>query len=173
MSTRGCVIALLVVAFVAGLDHTIVAAAGVRIGLLLDDPAGQGWITTAFLISSTVAGPLFGGLSDQFGRKNPFLAALALFVAGSALCSAAGSLPWLAVCRAVQGLGAGGMLALISVLLADLVPARERPRYGARFLTVFALATLLGPPIGGLFADRAELLGLAGWRWAFLVNVPL
>ncbi|MFI5888947.1 MFS transporter [Actinoplanes sp. NPDC051513] len=159
--------------FLAALDQTIVASAIRTIGDDLHGLSMQAWVTTAYLITATISTPLYGKLSDIYGRKRFLLAAITIFVLGSAACSFATSMYLLAGCRAVQGLGAGGLFSLALAIIADVVPARDRPRYQGYFLGVFGMSSVLGPVIGGFFAGADEILGIAGWRWVFLVNVPI
>ncbi|GIF18684.1 hypothetical protein Ate02nite_14140 [Paractinoplanes tereljensis] len=159
--------------FLAALDQTIVASAIRTIGDDLHGLSMQAWVTTAYLITATISTPLYGKLSDIYGRKRFFLAAITIFVLGSAACSFATSMYTLAGCRALQGLGAGGLFSLALAIIADVVPARDRPRYQGYFLAVFGMSSVLGPVVGGFFAGADEILGIAGWRWVFLVNVPI
>ncbi|MFD0520334.1 MDR family MFS transporter [Paractinoplanes durhamensis] len=159
--------------FLAALDQTIVASAIRTIGDDLHGLSMQAWVTTAYLITATISTPLYGKLSDIYGRKRFFLAAITIFVLGSAACSFATSMYMLAGCRALQGLGAGGLFSLALAIIADVAPARDRPRYQGYFLGVFGMSSVLGPVIGGFFAGADEILGIAGWRWVFLVNVPI
>ncbi|WP_298993117.1 MDR family MFS transporter [uncultured Pseudokineococcus sp.] len=159
--------------FLAALDQTVVSTA---IRTIADDLQGydlQAWATTAFLITSTISTPLYGKLSDIYGRRPFYLGAIAVFVLGSALCGVSTSMYELAAWRAVQGVGAGGLMSLALAIIADLVPPRERSRYQGYFMAVFGTSSVLGPVIGGFFAGRADILGLDGWRWIFWVNVPL
>ncbi|AEV88259.1 EmrB/QacA subfamily drug resistance transporter [Actinoplanes sp. SE50] len=159
--------------FLAALDQTIVASAIRTIGDDLHGLSLQAWVTTAYLITATISTPLYGKLSDIYGRKRFFVTAITIFVVGSAACSFATSMYQLAVFRAVQGLGAGGLFSLALAIIGDLVPPRERARYQGYFLAVFGASSVLGPVIGGFFAGADEILGLSGWRWVFLVNVPI
>ncbi len=159
--------------FLAALDQTIVATS---IRTIADDLKGlehQAWATTAYLITSTIVTPLYGKLSDIYGRKPFFVAAITIFVAGSVLCTFAMDMTQLAVFRAVQGLGAGGLFSLALAIIGDIVPPRERAKYQGYFLAVFGTSSVLGPVIGGFFAGADSILGIAGWRWVFLVNVPI
>jgi EmrB/QacA subfamily drug resistance transporter len=164
---------LLLATFVASLDVTVVSAALYRIGESLNGLTAQAWVTTAFLITSTISVPVWGKLSDTHGRKPLFLAAIAVFLTGSALCALAVSMPMLAACRAFQGIGAGGMLGLTSAVLGDIVPPRERGRYGAYFVSTYAVASVAGPVTGGALGGQRTLLGVDGWRWIFLINLPV
>jgi EmrB/QacA subfamily drug resistance transporter len=159
--------------FLAALDQTIVSSAMRVIADDLHDLAGQAWVTTAYLITSTIVTPLYGKLSDIYGRKRFFTAAILIFLFGSILCTFATSMPMLAGFRAVQGLGAGGLFSLALAIIGDIVPPRERAKYQGYFLAVFGTSSVLGPVVGGFFAGQATLLGITGWRWVFLVNVPI
>ncbi|HET7398297.1 MAG TPA: MDR family MFS transporter [Intrasporangium sp.] len=159
--------------FLAALDQTIVASAMRVIADDLKDLAGQAWVTTAYLITSTIATPLYGKLSDIYGRKKFFVFAITVFTIGSMLCTLAWSIPSLAAFRAVQGIGAGGLFSLALAIIGDIVPPRERAKYQGYFLAVFGTSSVLGPVIGGFFAGQESLLGVTGWRWVFLVNVPI
>jgi EmrB/QacA subfamily drug resistance transporter len=159
--------------FLAALDQTVVATAIRTIGDDLHGLSLQAWVTTAYLITSTIATPLYGKLSDIYGRKPLYLLAIALFLFGSLLCGSATSMYQLAAYRAVQGLGGGGLMSLAITILGDLLSPRERAKYQAYFLAVFGTSSVLGPIIGGFFAGADAVLGVTGWRWIFLVNVPL
>lgn len=159
--------------FLAALDQTIVATSIRTIGDQLNGLSLQAWVTTAYLITSTITTPLYGKLSDIFGRKPLFIWAISLFIAGSALSAFANSMFMLAAFRAVQGLGAGGLFTLALAIIGDIVPPRERSKYQAYFIAVFATSSVLGPVIGGFFSGQASILGLDGWRWIFFVNVPI
>ncbi|MEW1748777.1 MFS transporter [Streptomyces angustmyceticus] len=159
--------------FLAALDQTIVSTS---IRTIADDLHGlseQAWATTAYLITSTIATPLYGKLSDLHGRKPYYLAAITIFVVGSVLCTFSTSMTELAAFRAVQGLGAGGLMSLALAIIGDIVPPRERARYQGYMLGTFATSSVAGPLIGGALAGQDQLLGITGWRWVFLVNVPI
>jgi EmrB/QacA subfamily drug resistance transporter len=159
--------------FLAALDQTIVTSAIRTIGDDLHGLSIQAWVTTAYLITATISTPLYGKLSDIYGRKRFFLAAITIFVIGSAACSFATSMYMLAGFRAFQGLGAGGLFSLALAIVGDIVPPRERAKYQGYFLAVFGTSSVLGPVIGGFFAGAHSILGITGWRWVFLVNVPI
>src|SRR5438477_3451524 len=159
--------------FLAALDQTIVASAIRTIGDDLHGLSIQAWVTTAYLITATISTPLYGKLSDIYGRKPFFLTAITIFVLGSAACAFAQSMYVLAAFRAFQGLGAGGLFSLALAIIGDSVPPRERARYQGYFLAVFGTSSVLGPVIGGFFAGSAPILHVTGWRWVFLVNVPI
>ncbi len=159
--------------FLAALDQTVVSTA---IRTIADDLQGydlQAWATTAFLITSTITTPLYGKLSDLYGRRPFYLFAIGVFVVGSALCGLADSMYSLAAYRAIQGIGAGGLMSLALAIIGDIVPPRERSKYQGFFMAVFGTSSVLGPVIGGFLASQDSLLGITGWRWIFYVNVPL
>ncbi|WP_235486243.1 MFS transporter, partial [Frankia sp. AvcI1] len=164
---------LLLGMFLAALDQTVVSTAIYRIGESLHGLTAQAWVTTAFLITSTIATPLYGKLSDLYGRKPFFLFAIAVFITGSALCTFATSMYMLAAFRAVQGIGAGGLFSLALAIVGDIIPPRERAKYQGYFMAVFGTSSVLGPVVGGALAGQDTLLGVAGWRWIFLINVPI
>jgi EmrB/QacA subfamily drug resistance transporter len=164
---------LLLGMFLAALDQTVVSTA---IRTIADDLNGydlQAWATTAFLITSTIATPLYGKLSDIYGRRGFYLFAIAVFVVGSMLCGLANSMYELAAFRAIQGIGAGGLMSLALAIIADIVPPRERSKYQGYFMAVFGTSSVLGPVIGGFLSGQSSILGITGWRWIFYVNVPL
>ena len=159
--------------FLAALDQNVV---GTAIKTIADDLHGldqQVWVTTAYLITSTISTPIYGKLSDIYGRKRFYLAAITIFVAGSLLCTIPQTMYQLAGARAVQGLGAGGLMSLALAIIGDVVPPRERAKYQGYFLAVFGTSSVIGPVLGGFFAERDSILGLAGWRWIFFMNVPI
>ncbi len=166
-------IGLMLGMFLAALDQTIVATAIRTIGDDLQGLSIQAWATTAYLITSTITTPIYGKLGDIFGRKILFTWAISIFILGSLLSSFANSMYELAIFRAIQGLGAGGLFVLALAIIGDIVPPRERARYQAYFIAVFGSASVLGPIIGGFLAGQDSILGLTGWRWVFFVNVPI
>jgi len=159
--------------FLAALDQMIVATAIRTIGDDLRGLSVQAWVTTAFLITSTIATPLYGKLSDIYGRKPLFLFAITIFIVGSALCGLATSMYMLAAFRAIQGIGAGGLMSMALAIIGDIIPPRERARYQGYFMAVFATSSVLGPVVGGFFAGQSSIFGITGWRWIFYVNVPI
>lgn len=179
--------ALAVVVLLSALDQTIVSTAMPRIIEELQGLSMYAWVTTAYLLTSTVSVPLYGKLSDQYGRKPILIIGVLLFLAGSALCGLSGEfgpipvlgggMMQLVVFRALQGLGAGALMTVSFAVMADLYPPRERGKVFGLFGSVFGLATVIGPFIGGFFTDHGTvtLMGyeVAGWRWVFYVNLPL
>ncbi len=165
--------ALMAGMFLSALDQTIVGTAIRTIGDDLNGLDQQAWVTTAYLIAATVTTPLYGKLSDLFGRRPLFILSISIFVLGSALSSFATSMPMLAAFRAFQGLGAGGLMSLPLAIIGDMLAPRERAKYQGFFLATFGIASVIGPLVGGLFAGADQILWITGWRWVFLVNVPV
>lgn len=153
--------------FLAALDQTIVAAALPRIATDLGGASYLVWVVSAYLLTSTAATPIYGKLSDLYGRKIVFQTAIVIFLLASVLCGLAASMGQLIAFRALQGVGGGGLIAVAHAAIADVVSPRERGRYQGYFASVFAAASVIGPALGGLFA------GSLTWRWAFWVNLPL
>lgn len=159
--------ALLVAMFAAALDQTVVATALPTIVGDLDGATHMLWVTTAYVLASTVAMPIYGKLGDLIGRRGLFLGALALFALGSVACALANAMAELIVGRAMQGLGGGGLMILSQAIVADVVPPRRRAWYLSIMGIAYAVPTVAGPLLGGFFTDTV------GWRWAFWMNVPL
>jgi EmrB/QacA subfamily drug resistance transporter len=151
----------------AALDTTMVATATPTIVGDLHGLRDLSWITTAYLLGGMATMPIYGKLGDLYGRKRIFAVAMIFFLLGSALCGAAGTMTELILFRALQGIGAGGLVSLPMAMLADLVPARHLGRWIGYSGFVFAFSSVAGPLVGGVFTEHAS------WRWAFLVNLPL
>ncbi len=165
--------ALMAGMFLSALDQTIVGTAIRTIGDELQGLDQQAWVTTAYLIAATVTTPLYGKLSDLFGRRPLFILSISIFVLGSFLSSFSTSMVMLAAFRAFQGLGAGGLMSLPLAIIGDMLAPRERAKYQGFFLATFGIASVIGPLVGGLFAGAPQILGITGWRWVFLINVPV
>ncbi len=159
--------------FLSSLDQTIVGTSMRTIADDLDGLSLQAWVTTAYLITSTIATPIYGKLSDIFGRRPLFIIAIVIFLVGSLAAGFSTSMYELAVFRALQGLGAGGLMALPLAIMGDILAPRERAKYQGYFLAVFGVSSLIGPLVGGLFAGADQILFITGWRWVFLVNLPV
>jgi MFS family permease len=150
----------------ASLDQNIVSTALPRIVSDLGGLAHLSWVVTAFMVASTTTTPLYGKLSDIYGRKLLFYIAITIFLAGSVLCGLSQTMLQLILFRGVQGLGAGGLMTLAQTTIGDLIPPRERGRYQGLFGAVFAACSVAGPLLGGVITDALS------WRWIFYVNLP-
>jgi EmrB/QacA subfamily drug resistance transporter len=159
--------ALMLAMFLAALDQTIVSTALPKIASDLHGLSKYSWVATAYLLTSAVATPLYGKISDMFGRKRVFQSAIIIFLIGSMLCGAAQTMNQLIVFRALQGIGAGGLMTLVFTIIGDVIPPRQRGRYQGYFGAVFATSSVLGPLLGGLLTDNFS------WRWVFYINVPI
>jgi EmrB/QacA subfamily drug resistance transporter len=151
----------------AALDSSIVNTALPRMVTDLGGLTHLSWVVTAFMLSSTITTPIYGKLSDSFGRRTMFGAAIGIFLAGSTLCGAAQTMDQLIAFRTVQGLGAGGLLVLAQATIGDVVAPRDRPRYQGLFSATFGLASVAGPVLGGIITQALS------WRWIFYVNLPI
>lgn len=157
----------MLVLLLASLDQTIVSTA---LPTIVGDLGGLqhlSWVVTAYLLASTVTGPLYGKLGDLYGRKIVLQIAIVIFLIGSALCGLSQSMFQLIAFRALQGLGAGGLIVVTLAVVGDVVPPRERGKYQGFFGAVFGVSTIIGPLLGGFFVDNLS------WRWIFYVNLPV
>ncbi|MGG5175764.1 MDR family MFS transporter [Pseudarthrobacter sp. J1763] len=166
-------IGLMLGMFLSSLDQTIVSTSIYTIANDLDGLSLQAWATTAYLITSTVSTPLYGKLSDIFGRRPLYLIAIIIFLAGSLYAGSVHSMTELAIARGIQGLGAGGLMALALTIIGDIVALKDRAKFQGYFMSVFGISSVLGPVIGGAFAGSSNILGFDGWRWVFFVNLPI
>ena len=158
---------LLLAMFIAALDQTITATALPTIAGDLGGLSQLTWVVTVYVLAAAATTPVWGKLSDQFGRRGLLRVAIATFLVGSALCGVAGNIGELIACRAVQGIGAGGIMTLAMAAVGDLVSARERGRYQGYIQSVFVLASVAGPLLGGVLVDHVS------WRWVFYINLPI
>jgi EmrB/QacA subfamily drug resistance transporter len=156
----------------AALDQTIVSTA---LKNIVEDFNGLNhytWVVTAYLLTSTASTPLYGKISDLYGRRPVFQFAIITFLIGSLLAGASQNMTQLIFTRALQGVGAGGLMALTFVIIGDIVSPRERGKYQGYFGAVWGLSSVAGPLLGGFFSDHATILGVTGWRWIFYINIP-
>jgi len=164
---RTILMSLMLTMFLAALDQTIVATALPTIGRQFQDVSNLSWVITAYLLASTAVAPVFGTLSDIYGRRAMIILAMSLFVAGSVLCALAPNMPVLILARGLQGLGGGGILPIVQTVISDVVTPRERGQYQAYFSGVWVAAGVGGPVLGGVFAEHLH------WSMIFWINVPL
>jgi EmrB/QacA subfamily drug resistance transporter len=153
--------------FLAALDQSIVGTALPRITSELGGLDKLSWVVTAYLLTATASTPLWGKISDLYGRRLLFQIAIVTFVVGSLLAGFSQNIDQLIAFRAVQGLGGGGLMSLALAVIGDIIPPRERGRYQGYFAAVFGTSSVLGPVLGGFFADGP------GWQWIFFMNVPI
>lgn len=159
--------ALLIIVLLGALDHTIVATALPAVVGELDGASHMAWIITAYTLAMTIGMPLYGRLGDRFGRGLMMTVALVVFLGASILCGFAQDMVQLSIFRAVQGLGGAGLAVLPAAIIADLVPPRQRPKYLGPLGSVFGIATVVSPLVGGAITDTV------GWRWVFWINLPV
>ena len=153
--------------FLAALDQSIVGVALPRITSDLGGLEHLAWVVTAYLLASTATTPLWGKISDLYGRKKIFQIAIIIFLIGSVLCGAAQNMPQLIIFRAIQGIGGGGLMSIALAIIGDVIPPRERGKYQGYFGAVFGVSSVAGPLLGGYLTDAIS------WRWIFYVNVPI
>lgn len=151
----------------ASLDQTVVGTAMPRVIADLGGLNHYSWVFTAYMLSSTVVVPIYGKLSDIYGRRPFFLAGMTLFLIGSALSGTSQNMVQLILFRALQGLGAGGMMPIAQAIIADVFPPAERGKWQGLIMSVFGLSTIIGPTLGGWLTDNW------GWRWVFYINMPV
>src|SRR5438128_3402727 len=166
ISIRAIFGALFLALWLAALDQTVVSTALPTMVGDLGCLIYLSWVVTAYLLTSTVSGPLYGKFGDLYGRKIVLQVAIAVFLVGSALCGLAQNMVQLIAFRALEGIGGGGLMVITIAVIGDLIPPRERGRYQGFFGAVFGVATIVGPLVGGFFVDHLS------WRWIFYVNLP-
>ncbi len=166
-AVRQIILGILLAMMLSALDQTIVATALPTIGSDLHDLEHLQWVVTAYLLAATAVTPLYGKLADIHGRRPMLLIAISMFVIGSLLCALAPTMIVLIAARFIQGLGGGGLIALAQTIVADVVPPRERMRYQAYFASVFVTSSVVGPVVGGFFAQNLH------WSLIFWINLPL
>ncbi|MGI8829317.1 MAG: MDR family MFS transporter [Candidatus Limnocylindria bacterium] len=159
--------AILLTVFLSALDQTVVGTALPRIVTDLSGNELYVWVVTIYLLTATVTGPIYGKLSDQFGRRPMMMIGVSLFLFGSLLCGLSQEMWQLIVFRGIQGMGAGAIFPIALAVIGDLFSPRERGKYQGLFGAVFALASILGPALGGVLTDTIS------WHWIFLINLPL
>src|SRR5712692_726036 len=170
-ASRGRIIAILIGVILgmllAALDQTVVGTALPRIVTELGGFNHYAWVVTAYLLASTVSIPIYGKLSDIYGRRTFFILGMVIFLVGSALAGTSQDMTQLIIYRAIQGLGAGAMMPIALAIIGDIFPPAERGKWQGLFVAVFGLSSIIGPTLGGWITDNW------GWRWVFYVNMPV
>lgn len=157
----------MLVMLLAALDQTIVSTALPRIASELHGLNKLSWVATAYLLTSAITTPIYGKISDLLGRKKIFQMAIGIFLVGSVLCGISQNMDQLVFARALQGIGAGGLMSLVLAIVGDVIPPRQRGKYMGYFGAVFGVSSVAGPLLGGFLTDSLS------WRWVFFVNIPL
>lgn len=164
---RSILVGVMLAMFLSSLDQTIIATALPTMGETLGDAEYLPWVVTIYLLTSTAITPLYGKFADIRGRRITLLIALALFIIGSIASAVSNSMVMLIIARGIQGFGGGGLISVAQTIIGDIIPPRERARYQAYFAIVFASSSLLGPMLGGFFAQYLH------WSVIFWINIPL
>ena len=159
--------ALMLALLLSALDQTIVSTALPQIAIDLDGLNKLSWVATSYLLASAIVTPIYGKLGDMYGRKKIFMSSIIIFLIGSVLCGLSQSMDQLIIFRAIQGLGGGGLMALVLAIVGDVVPPRERGRYQGYLGAVFGVSSVAGPLLGGLITEHIS------WHWIFFINIPL
>lgn len=164
---RSVLIALMLAIFLGALDQTIVAVSMPAISAQFKDVSLLAWVISGYMVAMTVAVPIYGKLGDLYGRRKLMLFGMGLFTLASLFCGIAQSMEQLVLARIIQGIGAGGMISVSQAIIGDIVPPRERGRYQGYFSSMYAVASVAGPVLGGYMTEYLS------WRWVFLINLPL
>src|SRR3569833_1039211 len=174
---RVTLMAVMITLFLSARDQTIVSTAMPRVVAELKGLELYPWVTTIYLLTSTVMVPIWGKLGDLYGRKAIMIGGIGLFVLGSWLCGFSQSMVELIAIRGIQGLGGGALFTGAFAVIGDLFPPRERGKYAGLIGMVFGVSSAIGPPLGGFFTDHGSIdiagVHIAGWRWVFYLNLPL
>ena len=164
---RSVLIALMLAIFLGALDQTIVAVSMPAISAQFKDVGLLAWVISGYMVAMTVAVPIYGKLGDLYGRRRLMLFGMGLFTLASLFCGLAQNMEQLVLARIFQGIGAGGMISVSQAIIGDIVPPRERGRYQGYFSSMYAVASVAGPVLGGYMTE------FLSWRWVFLINLPL
>ena len=164
---RSILVALMLAIFLGALDQTIVAVSMPAISAQFKDVSQLAWVISGYMVAMTVAVPIYGKLGDLYGRRRLMLFGMGLFTVASLFCGLAQNMEQLVLARIIQGMGAGGMISVSQAIIGDIVPPRERGRYQGYFSSMYALASVAGPVLGGYMTEYLS------WRWVFLINLPL
>ncbi|NVZ99652.1 MDR family MFS transporter [Pseudomonas gingeri] len=164
---RSILIALMLAIFLGALDQTIVAVSIPAISAQFKDVGLLAWVISGYMVAMTVAVPIYGKLGDLYGRRKLMLFGMGLFTLASLFCGMAQSMEQLVIARIIQGIGAGGMISVSQAIIGDIIPPRERGRYQGYFSSMYAVASVAGPVLGGYMTEYLS------WRWVFLINLPL
>lgn len=164
---RSILVALMLAIFLGALDQTIVAVSIPAISAQFKDVSQLAWVISGYMVAMTVAVPIYGKLGDLYGRRRLMLFGMGLFTVASLFCGLAQNMEQLVLARIIQGIGAGGMISVSQAIIGDIIPPRERGRYQGYFSSMYAVASVAGPVLGGYMTEYLS------WRWVFLINLPL
>ena len=166
-AVRSILVALMMAIFLGALDQTIVAVSMPAISAQFHDVNLLAWVISGYMVAMTVAVPIYGKLGDLYGRRPMMLIGMGVFTLASLFCGLAQSMEQLVLARVLQGIGAGGMVSVSQAIIGDIIPPRERGRYQGYFSSMYAVASVAGPVLGGYMTEYLS------WRWVFLINLPL